>query len=249
MTRRRWFADATLGFIALAAALFFLLAPGAAPAHACSYPGAPDCDMGGGMDPQPSPPPPPPQHSNPCQGYSTCTCVNNVCRGSNGTPPPPPPAPQPAGNFQPPPSRPKTAPPPPPPPAGSFMPNQPAAATPAYTPMAALTATPPKVGIAGGVSAVGSNLIGNASKPHPANRGVQAAGVALGVAGLAFGAAGLGRAAQRTGALTTAATDPPGGYTPPDNYHAAWVAIQQGGPLPVGKDGDLGLGQFEPGTK
>ena len=161
MARRRRRSDVLVGALALLAALFFLVAPGAAPAHACSYPGAPDCDMGGGMSP--NPPPPPPQHSNPCQGYSTCTCVNNVCHGSNGTPPPPPPPPPGRVQPQPQPSR-TPPPPPPPPPAGNFAPQPaPAAAvaTPTYSPTAALTADAPKPNV--GLPSTDTKLVSKTS--------------------------------------------------------------------------------------
>ena len=139
MATRRRLVDVLLGLAAVMAALMFFFGPSSvAPAAACDPVTGEGCDMGNGGE---SPPPPPPSHNqtNPCQGYSSCTCVNGVCHGSNGPPPPPPP---PAGNFRPPPPPPGRTP-PPPPPVGNFMANQPASA---QNPTANVSADMPSVG-------------------------------------------------------------------------------------------------------
>jgi hypothetical protein len=105
-----------------------------------------------------------------------------------------------------------------------------------YNPTAAVSADTPKTGISAGASATlnDTKLIDVGGSPKQSNRGVQAAGVALGIAGLATGLAALGRGGPRAGAGIAAAglarEIDQSQYVPPDNYHAAWVASHSGIP-------------------
>lgn len=179
---RRRVVEAAVIAGAIALTLLFFFGAGAKPASACSYPGAPDCDM--------NPPPPPPGsggHNGGGGGSNSCSCVNGVCSG-NACPkssPPPPPPPPPAGNFAPPPPPSRTSKPvPPPPPAGNFAPDLPA--TPTQTPTAAVGADPPRADIAP-TPAPDGKLIANTSSGNKPNTGGEAAGAAAAGAGaLAF---------------------------------------------------------------
>ena len=183
--RQRIVVDVLIAAIAIAAALAFLFIPRGQVrvASACSYPGAPDCDM--------NPPPPPPGggggHNG--GGGNSCSCVNGVCSG-NACPksnPPPPPPPPPAGNFAPPPPPNRTRTPvPPPPPAGNFAPNLPV--TPTQTPTAVVGADPPRADVAP-TPVPDGKLIADTKPDKGANTAGQAAGAAAAAGGVALAAA------------------------------------------------------------